>query len=366
MFPPQYYHPVYLLTLTIITCLYALRMQQRPTGFLQSNTNGVGTLLYIVAFIFIVGLRPVSGCFGDTVNYARSYGMCAADNIPLDMSGKEWVFNGLMIACSKVMGVQGFFLIIEAFYILPVLWACKKMVPRHYTLMFLFCMGAFSFFTYGTNGIRNGMACSLMIAALACVLSPLKKDKLIALILCFLAYNCHHSTALPIVCIGAALMIKDIRYCFAFWLFSIVISLVAGGTVESFFTGMGFDDRLKNYATDRGDDAMFSSTGFRWDFLLYSAAPMVLGYYALIKKKIKDRPYSIILGTYILSNSFWVMMIRASYSNRFAYLSWFLYAIVLAYPCLKLPLWKDQGKKAAFILLAHLGFTLFMDLIYWR
>jgi predicted GNAT superfamily acetyltransferase len=60
------------------------------------------------------------------------------------------------------------------------------------------------------------------------------------------------------------------------------------------------------------------------------------------------------------------MMIRASYSNRFAYLSWFLYALVLAYPCLKFPIWKDQGRKASFIFLAHLGFTLFMNLIYYH
>jgi hypothetical protein len=226
-------------------------------------------------------------------------------------------------------------------------------------------MGAFSFFTYSVNGMRNGMACSLIIAAMA-FLTGSKKDKLVAFLLCFLAFNCHRSVALPILCMVVALYLKNIRCVMLFWLGSIALSLVAGGTIESFFTGLGFDDRMNGYSTNHDADGMFSSTGFRSDFLLYSAMPIVFGYYVLVKKGISDRIYTFLLTTYILCNSFWIMVIRASFSNRFAYLSWFLYAIVIAYPCLKLPIWKDQGRKASYILLAHLGFTLFMFFIYYR
>ena len=54
------------------------------------------------------------------------------------------------------------------------------------------------------------------------------------------------------------------------------------------------------------------------------------------------------------------MLIRSSFSNRFAYLSWFMYPLVLAYPLLTLPIWKEQGKKTGLILMAHMGFTYFM------
>ena len=75
------------------------------------------------------------------------------------------------------------------------------------------------------------------------------------------------------------------------------------------------------------------------------------------------RVFNVLANTYLLCNSFWVMMIRANFSNRFAYLSWFLYPIVLAYAVIRLHLWKDQDRKAGLILLAHALFTIVMYLL---
>ena len=38
-----------------------------------------------------------------------------------------------------------------------------------------------------------------------------------------------------------------------FWVASIFISLVAGGAVESFFTGLGFDGRMQDYSSQNID-----------------------------------------------------------------------------------------------------------------
>ena len=362
-FDPLLYYPVYIYSLLFLTIGYTISISKYGTSLIQRNTNHLSVLVYILLFVVLVGLRPISGYyFGDTANYAQSYNLFVNGILQYNPDSKEWFFNWLMYQCSQVMDVHGFFLLVEILYVSPVLWACKKLVPNHALLIFLVCMGAFSFFTYGTNGIRNGMACSLIIAALACVHGNLMQ-KVIGGGLAFLAFNIHRSTALPIVCILATFFVKDTRLILGWWIAAIFISLMVGGPIEAFFTGLGFDDRLSSYATDDSADAMFSSTGFRWDFLLYSAMPILLGYYVVIKRKIWDKNYLFLLHTYILCNSFWVMMIRASYSNRFAYLSWFLYALVLIYPCLKLPIWKDQGKKTALIMGGHLGFTLFMYLI---
>lgn len=359
---PSLYYPIYIYSLLIISLVYAWFICVKGTVLIQQNTNNTFVLFYFILFVIFIGNRPVSGLyFGDTFNYALMYDNFVSGVNTLDEASKEWVFTWLMYHCSKVMDVHGFFLIMDILYVFPVLWACYRLIPNHYILMFLFCMGAFSFFTYGTNGIRNGFACSLIVAALPYINSNFV-NKVIAGLLCFIAFNIHRSTALPIVCMLVSLFVKDTRYVIGWWLFSIILSLVAGGTIEIFFSKLGFDDRLSSYATDNSADAMFSSTGFRWDFLLYSAMPIVLGYYVVFIRKIWDKNYLLLLNTYILCNSFWVMMIRASYSNRFAYLSWFMYALVLAYPCLNLPIWKNQGSKTALIFMGHLGFTLFM---YW-
>lgn len=359
-FDPSIYLPAYLYSLLVLTLFYVAKIYNKDEELIDENTNTPLILIYAGLFIYLVGLRPISGYyFGDTSNYAMTYNSFVYGTKVLNPESKEWVFEWMQYHCSKVMDVHGFFLLIEILYIIPVVWACWKLIPNHYSLLFVVCMGAFSFFSYGTNGIRNGMACSLIIAAMACVNQNLV-HKIIGILLAFLAFNIHRSTALPIVCIIGSFFVKDTRYIMGFWVASIFISLVAGGAVESFFTGLGFDDRMGGYSSKNIDASMFSSTGFRWDFLLYSSMPILLGYYVVFVRQVWDKNYLLLLNTYILCNSFWVMMIRASYSNRFAYLSWFMYALVLAYPCLKLPVWEDQGKKAALIFLAHFAFTFYM------
>ena len=164
---------------------------------------------------------------------------------------------------------------------------------------------------------------------------------------------------------AVAFLIKSPKVMFGFWLFSIVLSLIAGGPISNLLASLGFDERLSDYITADVDEGRFSHTGFRWDFLLYSSMPILLGYYLIFKKKVFNRTYLLLLGTYIYANAFWIMVIRAEYSNRFAYLSWFLYPIVLCYPLLRLKIWpKTQGQKTAIIMAGHLAFTLFMMFVY--
>lgn len=112
-------------------------------------------------------------------------------------------------------------------------------------------------------------------------------------------------------------------------------------------------------------DAMqhFANTGFRLDFLLYSAVPVIMVWYLTIKRNFNDFTYNIIANTYILANSFWIIVIRAAYTNRFAYLSWFLYPIVIVYPLVRMKVWENQNQKVAWILMAYVGFTVTMFLL---
>lgn len=360
-FDPALYYPIFIYSLLILSLGYSISIGGRGTNFIQQNSNQNILLIYIFIFVLLVGLRPISGrYFGDTANYEPGYNAFINGTRTFDKDSEDWFFEWMQFQCSKVMDVHGFFLLIEFLYIVPVLWACYRLVPNHYILMFFFCMGAFSFFSYGTNGIRNGMACSLIIAALACINENIKY-KIVAIVLCFLAFNIHRSTVLPIACLVISFLVKDTRYIVGWWLLSIFLSLVVGDNIEAFFAGLEFDERMERYSSQNVDASLFSSTGFRWDFLLYSSIPIVLGYYVVCIRKVWDKNYLMLLHTYILCNSFWVMMIRASYSNRYAYLSWFMYALVLAYPCLKLPVWKEQGTVAALVFFAHFIFTFVMS-----
>ncbi|NDV78856.1 EpsG family protein [Dysgonomonas sp. 511] len=360
MFSPASYYPAYIFSTLLISCIYTIYLNKHSNTFLEKNNNSPFILLYVVLFIILVGLRPVSGYyFGDTINYASSYYALQANTAFYDPDSSDWLFSWLMSTCALFMDVHGFFLLVEAGYVLLILWACKRLISNNATLAIIFCFGAFSFFSYGTNGIRNGLACSFVILALSFIKGK-TRDQVIAGILCFVAFSIHKSTALPILCMIISCFYQKTKVIYSFWFFSIIISAVAGSFVENIFSGLGFDDRLDNYLTNREYDDQFSSVGFRWDFLLYSAMPILLGWYVVFKEKIYDSQYLLLLHTYILANAFWVMLIRASFSNRFAYLSWFMYPIVLAYPLLMLPIWKNQGKKVGLILMAHVLFTFLM------
>ena len=155
---------------------------------------------------------------------------------------------------------------------------------------------------------------------------------------------------------------------FFVWLGAIVFSLLFGETITHFISLISFDERLAEIA-QKGEDVanewgVEMENRFRWDFLLYSSMPILLGAYTLFVRKVYNNTYLILLGTYIYANAFWVLVIRDLFSNRFASLSWYLYPIVLAYPLLNLPVFKkNHSQKTAWILMAHFGFTLIMWLL---
>lgn len=362
--PSFLYTPTFLLCTAILTLYYCNNLSSGVT-FQKKGTYGV-MMLYAVFMIILMGSRPINGrLFGDTPTYAAIFDMLTNTSVStIEIGDGEWVWHIFTWVCAQMMEVNTYFTIVAFFYIIPLVIACRRLSPSNPAVMLLFAMSAYSFFSYGTNGIRNGMACSFIILALSFMNDGNTRGKVIAVFLAFLAFFCHKSTALPSLCMIVCLYHKNTKNAIFFWIASIGISLVAGGAVENFFSGLGFDDRMTDYGSANIDAELFSSTGFRWDFLLYSAMPIVLGYYIVFKRSIKHDMYSYLLNSYILCNAFWVMMIRASYSNRFAYLSWFLYPIVLAYPLLNFQVFKTKNnQKVAMILMAHSVFTIFMSLI---
>lgn len=349
--------------LTLIMAIYVSKK-----GYLQLKKNSHTTLLALLlclAFILFYGQRPTYGfLFGDSFTYKRLFYLFRDGAFSPNDTAREWLWTKLTYYCSHTVSLSTYFTIICTGYFGFAFIACKKLTPNNVLVTFLFFLGAFSMSSYAVNGIRNGLACSVVLAAIA-FLATSRKYLPLAIALSIAALGIHKSTMLPIAALfTSAYFIKSFKKAYYFWIASILISLVAGGAVTSFFSSLGFDDRFSHYAIGHMDTEKFLRRGFRWDFLLYSMMPIVLGYYTVIKRGIYDRTYLILLNTYTLANAFWVMVIRANYSNRFAYLSWFMYPVVLAYPLLKLDIWgPEQGKRLAQIMLAQVAFTWIMGLI---
>src|SRR5690606_22788838 len=154
----------------------------------------------------------------------------------------------------------------------------------------------------------------------------------------FVAKSNHKSMLLPTVAYIMSRVYKNPTAYFAGWFVCIPLSLAAGGAFESFFASSGLveDDRLAAYLGGESLDLLHEiKVGFRWDFLIYSATGAFAGLYFIVKHKFEDATYKLLYCTYLTANAVWILVIRANFSNRFAYLSWFMLAALIIYPLLK-------------------------------
>lgn len=325
-------------------------------------------LLLTIALIFFIGLRPNNRIFGDMGLYRHSYENVLFEYHSFSLK-TEYLWDNLMFFFkSSGFSANEFFLFV-AFVYFGGMFICSVLLMRNNLwIALLFFFTSFSCYSFGTNGIRNGFSSSMELVAIA-LLTMGKTKHVVAYLLLFLSMGIHRSSILPAAAVIASLyFIKDTKTAIRFWLASIAISLVAGPLVEQFFAALGFDDRMSTYSSANLDEeaaSQFSRTGFRWDFLLYSGFGVAMVWYVTRYRMFTDKAFMIIANTYILCNAFWVMVIRSSFSNRFAYLSWFLYPLVMAYPLLRMNLWKDQDRKTALILFLYSGFTFFMFFVFY-
>lgn len=354
----------YSMLMSLLCFFTAIPRINSPDNMLQLKGNRNLFISYVVSAILIFWFgqrRLFLGGFVDTSNYAREY-LSLQPGISVPNPTGEWVWTLIEQTCVTYgVGVQSFFTLVAAGYILSIIPAIKKFLPSDPNLGILIVFCSLFFVPFGVNGIRNGLACNLLLLAFA----YLYQGKYpVAAVLSIICFGIHRSTMLPIATtLFTVFFFSEVKICIYFWVASIALSLVAGGWFINFFSTLGFDDRMAQYAEELDTDA-FSQTGFRWDFLLYSAMPVYLCWYVCVKKRISDTWYNAIASTYLLCNAFWVLVIRASYSNRFAYLSWFLYPLVIAYPLVILPVWHNQDNRTGMILLAYIGFTIAMN-FFW-
>ena len=373
---PFYYNVLYyflLLFLSWITVLYHIGSNGQKILH-QDGDNSISQLSAVMLtffFIYFLGLRPITRDFGDMWLYARTFYLTTPEDVyqPISLHG-EWLWNNITIFCNHMgMNENEYFLTIELMYIGSMFFCACYLTRHNLWLTMLFFFTSFSTYTYGTNGIRNGLACSLVLVAICLLIGEHKGRRILSFILMFLAVGIHRSTMLPSASALLTLyVVKDTKWAFRFWLISFALSLTLGNTVAQIFASLGFDDRLEYYYRgqyEEGNSERFSSVGFRWDFWLYSAAPVVMIWYVTRFRKFTEIGYTMIANTYLLCNAFWIIVIRASFSNRFAYLSWFIYPLVIVYPLLRMNLWKDQDRKTAIIYFLYSGFMFFMYFVYY-
>lgn len=312
----------------------------------------MGHVLLFLIIIFL-GLRPINYFFVDMPTYAAHYTRYL-NNGEITAS-HDIAFHMFMKFCSNFISIHFFFLLCIVLYVVPMYVISKKIFKEYWFYAFLLLISSFSFWSYGVNGIRNGLATSIFLMAYA-----YRENKVILVALLTLSCAFHKTMLLPTLAYILTLFFNDSKYYLRWWFLSIPLSLFLGGFWVSLFTTLGFgDERLSGYLTAG------QNTSFRWDFLIYSGSAVFTGWYFIFKKGFNDAVYNQLFNIYLVCNGFWVMVIRANFSNRFAYLSWFMIALIIIYPYLKKVFFEDQHIAIGRVAFAYFGFTYFMYRIYY-
>ena len=320
--------------------------------------------MLMLFMVFFIGLRPISQrYFVDMVTYATVYDIRFGETFEFNWDTENKIFdNYYNFLSSQRIPIVYFFLSIAVIYFVCMAWACSKLFPKDKMAAFLVYLGAFSTFSYGTNGIKAGAAASLFLVALAL---REKRKWLWTIVFILLSWGFHHSMVLPIAAFVVCLFIKNPKFYFALWGFCFLMALFHITAFQEFFAG--FSDEIgAGYLSGSEEHVRHDLLGgFRIDFISYSAVPILLGWIGVYKKQIVSRNYLFVLNLYTLTNSIWLLCMYANFTNRISYLSWLMLPIVLIYPFLKEEWGGGQYKTFQLVAFGHLAFTLFMQLIYY-
>lgn len=361
------FHPIFLLIVSSLCLFYVYRFSISNGHSLQVHDSSNLLLPFLLCLILAIwlGHRPIgSSFFGDTGSYAKAY-----LRVKVNMSGVyvgwdvEWLWQVIMIFCRIFnFDPSTYLTVIEIGYFMTSLWAIKRFVPYNPMVGMLFVLSSLMFFSFGVNGIRNGLACHMM---LLCISFYLADRYIPATIIAIMAIGIHTSVWLPLIAvIFCRYAFKNYRLAVVVWILAFISSALFGSFFQTLAQIFPMGEHMSIYLL--GNFQEYSNSGFRIDFILYSLPPIVLGWYIIFKKKVSDEWYRILICTYCLCNAFWLLLIRVPYTNRFAYLSWFMYPVVIAYPMLNLPIWKDQDRRISIALLCYWGFTVFMEVFVWN
>lgn len=280
--------------------------------------------------ILFIGLRPESYVFVDMMNYIETYhAFYENTQFVWDWTTENFIFYNIFAYIgSRNLGTSFFFVIIAAIYFGCAYWGIRRLFPRDTAIAYLTFLGAFSTFSYATNGIKAGAAASLFILALSYY-----RKWIICVPLLIITLGFHHSMIMPIAAFILAMLLKNPKHFFWIWLFCLICAITHVSFFQQLFAGLA-DDKAASYLYSTDTD-WGGKSGFRIDFVLYSAMPVFVGYYAIYKYNIKSKVYDLLLKIYLTANGIWMFCMYAEFTNRIAYLSWAIYPLVLIFPILK-------------------------------
>ena len=284
MVPASLYQFIYLFLIAIMTFIVYGKYKNRDGLYYYESyySDYIAIVLVIFMSIFI-GLRPLNGYyFGDMGNYALFYNTFY-DGVPFSFKPKieNILFENLFAWWGSVrLGYTSFFLLISTLYFVTAYLGIRKLFPNDSLAAYLVFLAAFSTFSYATNGIKAGVATSIFIWAIA-----YRNNLKICIPLILISWGIHHSMIMPVGAFITTMFFRNTKMYFVFWAFCLLMAIAHVTAFAHFFAGATTEHGASYLLGDGTNDG--TKGGFRFDFILYSAMPVLVGWSAVIKKKLE-------------------------------------------------------------------------------
>ena len=362
MFSAEIYSTVFVFMMTLLTLIVGSQYSMYSVNrFFENKIESIASSLILASLVLLfIGFRPISIVFADTVGYANAMVHHSFEGIPITWDN-NYVFTPLMaFLSSNGASPRTPIFILAAVNIISTFVAVRKMFPNDTLIVLLIIFGSFVYFATATNGLKAGCAMGLLLCALAF------RDKLlISILFLFVSMGFHHSMQMVVGAYIICSFYHKSKTYFYIWGLCLLLAIFHVTYFQILFGSMT-DEQGAGYLLSSVEDSSFGGrTGFRGDFVLYNSIPVVVGYFAIFKKKIDSRDYVFLLNMYLLTNSIWMLCMYAPYTNRIAEIPWGILPVVTVYPLLKEKWGGNQYKLFQRLAYLLVGFTFFMHFVYY-
>lgn len=348
----------------IIYAIFLIFMVYGCVIGLSGNSIGIRTIykkpsafLYMLLVFLIIYLGTSTGTdrFRYDIQYQRyvqSFQWAYSDKGYVGWNTINYIVSRLTTSSTV------FFLIVSCFYVLINFWFCRRM-SINYHILFIMVISCMGFRSYGVNTIKAGLGLSMALIAIA----QYYKNKRRSILFSLISILIHSSCAMPILAFWGTGFLKKIKlkYYYLLWIICVGLSVAMGDFFKNILGSYLEDEDLSGadyFLVEESDYQM----GFRYDFLFYSLIPILWGWFLRTKRKYEDERWLQLYKTYILVNAFWVLVITMNFTDRVAYLSWFLIPYITLLPLLDMNKYQLRNRKKyiQMIMLLFGTFSIFM------
>lgn len=347
------YISIYFLPFVVALILFVSIKQE------DNKLQPIGNRWILAVFVFIIfllGITPATYFDGsDKSRYLRQFdNIMYVDTMSGAIKDSGWSFYVKTLYVLTLGNSYLYFLVTAFIYGFSFYYFAKKHFSNEYIGYYiLMTVGLLGFGSFANNIIRNGVALAFCLYAVS------TERKWLGLLLVIIAYPIHGSIIILIGGYIYTMFVKKIRYAAYIWIACLILCILNVDTKGFFSNFYGMDDRVAAYSTEAVDwvRKTYANAGkFRWDFLLYSVAPLYIANVWIRKYEYRDEFYFRIVNMYLLSNALWLLLMRQVYADRFALYSWIMIPIITLYPLfdeeMDVP---NASKKASLIILIFLG-----------